>query len=91
MVKIDDEGRLVGDSTYRPDAAGFVIHGGIHEDRHAVGCVMHLHTVHGLDERTRLIQALGEYNVLALRNHGTLTAGRPWLRLRDSQRPGRFG
>jgi ribulose-5-phosphate 4-epimerase/fuculose-1-phosphate aldolase len=111
LVKIDYEGRVIGDSAYRPNAAGFVIHGGIHESRDDVESVMHLHTVHGMalamlkegllplsqhslrfygrigyhdyegialskGERERIIVALGTYNALVLRNHGTLTCGR---------------
>lgn len=111
LVKIDYEGHVIGDTPYRPNAAGFVIHGGIHEARKDLESVMHLHTVHGMalsmlkegllplsqhslrfygrigyhdyegialskDERERIIGALGMYNALVLRNHGTLTGGR---------------
>lgn len=46
LLKIDLEGRIVGENPhgYRPNAAGFVIHGGIHAARENAGCVMHLHT-----------------------------------------------
>lgn len=110
LVKIDYQGNVIGHSPYRPNAAGFVIHGCIHQARKNVDGVMHLHTVHGmalsmladgllpltqhamrfynrigyhdyegialsLDERDRLVAALGEHNALVLRNHGTLTTG----------------
>ncbi len=48
LVKIDYSGNVVGDSPHRPNAAGFVIHGGIHEARKDLASVMHLHTVHGM-------------------------------------------
>lgn len=48
LVKIDYEGHVIGDTQYRPNAAGFVIHGGIHEAREDMASVMHLHTVHGM-------------------------------------------
>ena len=48
LVKIDYAGKVVGDSPYRPNAAGFVIHGAIHEARKDVDSVIHLHTVHGM-------------------------------------------
>jgi ribulose-5-phosphate 4-epimerase/fuculose-1-phosphate aldolase len=46
LLKIDLDGRVVGENPngYRPNAAGFVIHGGIHSAREDIGCVMHLHT-----------------------------------------------
>ena len=48
LVKIDYEGNVIGRSPYRPNAAGFVIHGCIHEARKDVDSVMHLHTVNGM-------------------------------------------
>ena len=45
LIKIDLDGNVIGDSGgYKPNAAGFVIHGAIHSTRHNAGCVMHLHT-----------------------------------------------
>jgi ribulose-5-phosphate 4-epimerase/fuculose-1-phosphate aldolase len=48
LVKIDYDGNVIGETQYRPNAAGFVIHGGIHQARKDVATVMHLHTVHGM-------------------------------------------
>ncbi|MEN3293534.1 MAG: hypothetical protein V7642_2787 [Burkholderiales bacterium] len=48
LVKIDLDGNVMGDSPYQPNAAGFVIHGGIHAAREDAGCVMHLHTEAGI-------------------------------------------
>lgn len=48
LVKIDYDGNVVGETQYRPNAAGFVIHGGIHQARADLASVMHLHTVHGM-------------------------------------------
>lgn len=44
LVKIDLDGNVIGDSPDRPNAAGFVIHGGIHLARADATSVMHLHT-----------------------------------------------
>ena len=44
LVKIDLEGRLVEESDYRVNAAGFTIHSAIHAARHDVFCVLHTHT-----------------------------------------------
>lgn len=48
LVKIDLDGNIIGQSKYRPNAAGFVIHGGIHQQREDAISVMHLHTEHGM-------------------------------------------
>lgn len=48
LVKIDYDGHVIGETPYRPNAAGFVIHGGIHQVRADMVSVMHLHTVHGM-------------------------------------------
>lgn len=48
LVKIDYDGNVIGETPYRPNAAGFVIHGGVHQAREDMGSVMHLHTIHGM-------------------------------------------
>lgn len=48
LVKIDLDGNVIGDSKYRPNAAGFVIHGGIHQLRDNAMSIMHLHTEYGM-------------------------------------------
>lgn len=48
LVKIDLEGNVIGNSPHRPNAAGFVIHGGIHSVREDAGAIMHLHTEAGM-------------------------------------------
>ncbi|MEV4094524.1 class II aldolase/adducin family protein [Streptosporangium saharense] len=48
LVKIDLEGNVIGETRYRPNAAGFVIHGGIHAVREDAGCIIHLHTEAGM-------------------------------------------
>ena len=48
LVKIDLDGRLVEESDYRVNAAGFTIHSAIHAARHDVFCVLHTHTRAGM-------------------------------------------
>jgi len=48
LVKIDLEGRTIGDSPYPVNAAGFTIHSAVHAARPDVGCVIHLHTEAGM-------------------------------------------
>jgi len=110
LVKIDLTGRLVEDSPYSVNPAGFVIHSAIHRARADAFCVLHTHTTAGcavaaqasgllpanqmsmefynrvgyhdfegvalnLDEQKRLVDDLGSYPALILRNHGLLTVG----------------
>ena len=46
LIKIDLDGNIIGENKggYKPNFAGFVIHGGIHAAREDAGCIMHLHT-----------------------------------------------
>ena len=48
LVKIDLEGKKIGDSPFPVNAAGFVIHSAIHAARHDAHCVLHTHTVNGV-------------------------------------------
>src|SRR5579864_6490457 len=48
LVKVDLEGKVVGDAAHPINAAGFVIHSAIHAARPEVGCVIHLHTEAGM-------------------------------------------
>jgi ribulose-5-phosphate 4-epimerase/fuculose-1-phosphate aldolase len=48
LVKIDYDGRIVADSDYPANEAGFVIHSAIHMERPDVNCVLHTHTRAGI-------------------------------------------
>ena len=48
LVKVDLDGKIIGDPNQEINPAGFVIHSAIHMARHDVGCVMHTHTVAGM-------------------------------------------
>ena len=43
LVKIDLQGNIIGDQTYRVNVTGFAIHGAVHAARQDAMCVMHLH------------------------------------------------
>ncbi|MQR02630.1 class II aldolase/adducin family protein [Glaciimonas soli] len=43
LVKIDLQGRIIGDATYRVNVTGFAIHGAVHAAKADAHCVMHLH------------------------------------------------
>jgi len=48
LVKIDLEGRILDDSPYDVNPAGFTIHSAVHGARHDAACVLHTHTVAGV-------------------------------------------
>jgi ribulose-5-phosphate 4-epimerase/fuculose-1-phosphate aldolase len=48
LVKVDLEGRKVGDSPYEINPAGFTIHSAIHAAREDARCVLHLHSLNGV-------------------------------------------
>lgn len=48
LVKVDLEGRIVLDTGYAINPAGYTIHSAIHGARHDVGAVFHTHTVAGI-------------------------------------------
>lgn len=48
LVKIDLEGKILDDSPYDVNPAGFTIHSAVHAARHDATCVLHTHTVAGV-------------------------------------------
>lgn len=48
LVKVDLEGKIVMDSDYSINPAGFTIHSAVHAAREDAVCVMHLHTDNGI-------------------------------------------
>jgi len=48
LVKIDLHGNKLSPTVYPVNAAGFIIHGAIHEARPDVACVLHLHSDYGI-------------------------------------------
>lgn len=48
LVKIDLNGRIVTESDYHVNPAGFTIHSAVHSAREDALCVMHLHTDYGI-------------------------------------------
>jgi ribulose-5-phosphate 4-epimerase/fuculose-1-phosphate aldolase len=48
LVKIDIAGKVLQDTPFPINPAGFVIHSAVHSARHDVQCVMHTHTLNGV-------------------------------------------
>jgi len=47
LMKVDIQGRVIGDATYPVNPAGFMIHSAIHAARHDAECVLHTHAMNG--------------------------------------------
>ncbi len=48
LVEVDLDGKVVGESPWPVNPAGFNIHSAIHAARHDVTCVLHTHTANGI-------------------------------------------
>ncbi len=48
LVKIDIDGKVIGDSDWPVNRAGFVIHSAVHAAREDAHCIMHTHTTAGM-------------------------------------------
>ncbi|MBD5653640.1 MAG: class II aldolase/adducin family protein [Candidatus Eremiobacteraeota bacterium] len=48
LVKVDLDGKIVSETSYAINPAGFTIHSAIHAAREDAACVLHLHTVAGV-------------------------------------------
>src|SRR3982750_477035 len=48
LVKIDIEGKVLQETPFPINPAGFVIHSAVHSARHDIQCVMHTHTLNGV-------------------------------------------
>jgi len=48
LIKIDQFGTKLDDSPYPVNPAGFLIHSAVHEARHDIQCVLHVHSLNGV-------------------------------------------
>src|SRR5437764_8363943 len=48
LVKVDIAGKVLQDTPFPINPAGFVIHSAVHSARHDAQCVMHTHTLNGV-------------------------------------------
>lgn len=70
LVKVDEDGAIVGQSVHRVNAAGFVIHSAVHQARPELHCVIHLHTEAGM------ALSMLEEGLLPLSQHALMFHGR---------------
>lgn len=111
LVKVNIEGHVIGESKYRANPAGMMIHSAIHGARDDIACIAHTHTTAGMTvacqegglridnfysvllhhriayhdfegitvmagEQARLVENMGDKNLMLLRSHGLLACGR---------------
>jgi len=69
LVKIDLEGRIVGESDWPVNLAGFTVHAAIHAAMPDAHCVMHTHTTAGLAVAS-LEEGLSPTNFYSAQLHG---------------------
>ncbi|MGH7293726.1 MAG: class II aldolase/adducin family protein [Polyangiaceae bacterium] len=87
LVKVDLEGRKVGDSPHEINPAGFVIHSAIHAARADARCVMHVHSLNGIAvsaQRAGLLP-LSQQSIFVLSSLGTHDY--EGVALRDDEKP----
>ena len=48
LVKIDIDGKVLQETPFPINPAGYTIHSAVHAARHDVQCVMHTHTINGV-------------------------------------------
>jgi len=48
LIKIDIQGKVLQETPFPINPAGFVIHSAVHAARHDIQCVMHTHTLNGV-------------------------------------------
>ncbi len=70
LVKINLNGEKLLDSPHPINPAGFTIHGAIHEVRHDVACILHVHSLHGVAVSTQKdgLLPLSQQSILPLSN-----------------------
>lgn len=68
LVKVDLHGKIVMDTDYNINPAGFTIHSAVHEAREDAKCVLHLHTNAGIAVSTLKdgLQAYSQQSLFAL-------------------------
>ena len=48
LVKVDIDGKVLDDTSFKINPAGYTIHSAVHGERHDVACVLHTHTRAGM-------------------------------------------
>ena len=68
LVKIDIAGKVLQDTPFPINPAGFVIHSAVHSARHDIACVMHTHTLNGVavSAQKRGVLPISQFSIAVL-------------------------
>jgi ribulose-5-phosphate 4-epimerase/fuculose-1-phosphate aldolase len=68
LVKIDIAGKILQDTPFPINPAGFVIHSAVHSARHDAQCVMHTHTLNGVavSAQKRGVLPISQHSIFVL-------------------------
>jgi ribulose-5-phosphate 4-epimerase/fuculose-1-phosphate aldolase len=87
LVKIDIEGKVLQDTPFPINPAGFVIHSAVHSARHDIQCVMHTHTLNGVavSAQKRGLLPISQFSIFVLASLGYHDY--EGVALRDEEKP----
>jgi ribulose-5-phosphate 4-epimerase/fuculose-1-phosphate aldolase len=68
LIKIDIEGKVLQETQFPINPAGFVIHSAVHSARHDIQCVMHTHTLNGVavSAQKRGVLPISQFSIVVL-------------------------
>jgi ribulose-5-phosphate 4-epimerase/fuculose-1-phosphate aldolase len=72
LIKIDIQGKVLQDTPFPINPAGFVIHSAVHAARHDAQCVMHTHTLNGVavSAQKRGLLPISQFSIFVLASLG---------------------
>ena len=87
LVKIDLQGKVLQETPFPINPAGFVIHSAVHAARHDVQCVVHTHTLNGVAVSTqkRGLLPISQHSIFVLSSLGYHDY--EGVALRDDEKP----
>ncbi len=87
LVKIDIDGKVLQDTPFPINPAGFVIHSAVHAARHDAQCVMHTHTINGVavSAQKRGVLPISQHSIFVLSSLGYHDY--EGVALRDEEKP----
>jgi ribulose-5-phosphate 4-epimerase/fuculose-1-phosphate aldolase len=87
LIKIDIDGKVLQDTPFPINPAGFVIHSAVHGARHDAQCVMHTHTLNGVavSAQKRGVLPISQQSIFVLASLGYHDY--EGVALRDDEKP----
>jgi len=87
LIRIDIQGKVLQETPFPINPAGFVIHSAVHSARHDVQCVMHTHTLNGVavSAQKRGVLPISQQSIFVLASLGYHDY--EGVALRDDEKP----